>query len=157
MPYPGGFDLEGFQAKVQKRLELVQKSGGGIQNFYEPPHFGRSAKSTTERAGCSGLVGSLLVSFMESMSVTAARGLKAQREKLTVQAEAVAQQREVKLRICPALQGVGNDPCEVAKVITPILIPLISSGAIAMSLDSDLFAMLALVIVRMGTPNYCAG
>ena len=63
--------------------------------------------------------------------------------------------RDVRKYLCPALQTASNDAYDIAKIITPILIPFILAGTIAIPLQPLLFSHLALSIARMGIASLC--
>lgn len=63
--------------------------------------------------------------------------------------------REIRDHVCHALQTASDDAFEIAKIITPILIGLVTAGTISVALLPVLFASIALVIARMGIASLC--
>lgn len=63
--------------------------------------------------------------------------------------------KDIRKYLCPALQTASNDAYDIAKIITPILIPLILAGTIAIPLQPILFSHLAITIARMGIASLC--
>ncbi len=63
---------------------------------------------------------------------------------------------DVKAYLCPALKSGTNDVYDIAKTITPILVPMILAGTIAIPLNPVLFAASAVVIARMGVASFCS-
>lgn len=70
-------------------------------------------------------------------------------------AKRIVARQDIKKYLCPALQSVSNDVYEIAKAITPILVTLSFAGPIQVSLEPMLFAMIALIISRMGVAGLC--
>jgi hypothetical protein len=78
-----------------------------------------------------------------------------ERVKLEAVAKELVKRRDVMKYLCPALQSASNDVYDVAKITTPILIPLVLAGTIAIPLNPLLFALIALTISRMGIASLC--
>lgn len=150
------FDLESFQAKVLERLSILQRLESEVEPAYARIPYPEMSKVRAENPGCLAWIPASLLWFQATTGHSLARGLQKDREELAKRAEAVAEQRTVKLHLCPPLQGVGDDALQVAEVITPILASLIESKIVSMPLEANLFAMLSLVIARKGIANFCA-
>lgn len=78
-------------------------------------------------------------------------------EDVEEEAKGIIHRKSLRQYLCPALQSVSNDANEVAKVIVPVLIPLILAGTIVISLNPVLFGWLAIIIAKMGVSSFCAG
>jgi len=70
--------------------------------------------------------------------------------------EEIVRRPDVREVLCPTLKSGVDDAFEIAKVITPILVPLVLAGTIAIPLNPILFATIAIVIARMGVAGLCA-
>ncbi len=90
--------------------------------------------------------------------------LKAQREEMyqiqidiTAKDEAtkVIFKKDVRKYLCPILQSASKDANDIAKLITPILVPLILAGTLTIPLEPIIFAHLAMIIARMGVASMC--
>jgi hypothetical protein len=75
---------------------------------------------------------------------------------LEKEAKAITARKDIRQALCPALKSASNDAFEIAKITTPILVPLALVGTIAIPLNPLLFAIIALVIARMGIASLCA-
>ena len=65
--------------------------------------------------------------------------------------------QDFKLYLCPTLRATPDNPIEIARLITPILIKRIAAGAISIPLLPTLFAAIALAISQTGVANLCKG
>lgn len=74
-----------------------------------------------------------------------------------MQAEKLVSRKDIRQHLCPALQTVADDAFDIAKVVTPILVPMVLAGTISIPLNPLFFATIALVIARMGVASLCAG
>lgn len=153
------FDLDTFQQQVLSQVERLQKLEHEVEPFYQTvrQYYPDSKNDRVEGSGCLGFIPRGLIKFIEVMGSSTARSLRRHRIELTRRAKEIAEQKEVKSHLCPVLQGVESNPVAIAKTITPILVPLAGAKIIDLPLDSELFAMLALVITREGMANYCTG
>jgi hypothetical protein len=149
------FDLDSFQNNVLKWIKKIQDLGEIEQRYKDNPLRAKPL-NRSEYPGCLGFISFLSSKGLKGIASDSYQELKEHREQLTAEAEREIGQVEIRQRICPALQGSSNDPTEIAKAITPILAPLAQIKAISTPLSSELFAMIALVIARMGMTNYCA-
>jgi hypothetical protein len=96
--------------------------------------------------------------FVKSGSITPTKFayLWKQRQKISEQkARRLLAQKEVRARLCQALQTTANDSFEIAKIITPLLIELSKAGTISIPLIPVLFASVTLVIARMSIAGLC--
>lgn len=59
-------------------------------------------------------------------------------------------------RVCPALQSFSGDSHDIAKIIVPILIPLVLAGTLTIPLQPLIFSYIAILISRMGVASLCA-
>jgi hypothetical protein len=82
-------------------------------------------------------------------------GIFLKAEEARTEATKVIAKRGFRKYICPALQTVTNDAHDIAKIITPILIPLILAKTISIPLEPIIFAQVALIIARMGVASLC--
>lgn len=57
--------------------------------------------------------------------------------------------------LCPALKSMSSDAHDIAKIITPIIVPLVLAGALSIPLQPFVFAYLAIFISRMGIATLC--
>jgi hypothetical protein len=153
------FDLDAFQIQVLRQVERLQKLENEVEPFYQTvrQHYPDSKNDRVEGSGCLGLIPRGLIKFIEVMGLSTARSLRRHRLELTQRAKNIAEQKEVKLHLCPALRGVENSPVAIAKTMTPILVPLAGAKIICLPLEPELFAMLALVITRNEIADYCTG
>lgn len=156
MPEQEDFDLESFQAIVLERVASLQKLGGEVEPFYAGFPYPETSKVKAENPGCLGWIPVGLLMFQAAVSRRTAGGLKKSREELARRAEELAGQREVKLRLCPALKNVEDDPFQIARAITPVLVSLSRTKLIAIDLDANLFATLAIMVASTGIANFCA-
>ena len=153
------FDLDAFQTQVLMQVERLQKLENEVEPFYQTvrQHYPDLKNDRVEGSGRLGLIPRGLIKFIEVMGLSTARSLVRHRISLTRRAEEIAGQKKVRLNLCPALRGVEDSPVAIAKTITPILVPLAEAKIIRLPLESELFAMLALVITRDGVADYCTG
>jgi hypothetical protein len=70
-------------------------------------------------------------------------------------AKEIVARTDIKQLICPALQSGAYDAVEMTKKIGPILIGASLAGTIAIPLNPMIFAMISLIIVRMGIEGFC--
>jgi hypothetical protein len=80
---------------------------------------------------------------------------KARRISTKKEAEQLLAQKDIRRYLCPALQKISGDAYEIAKTIIPILIPLVITKTISIPIDTLLFAMIAILISRMGVAALC--
>lgn len=62
----------------------------------------------------------------------------------------------VRTRLCAVLKTISDDAHDVAKVITPIIVPLVLTGVIKVPLEPFVFSHLAVLIARMGIAAICS-
>lgn len=148
------FNLDSFQSNVLKWIKKIEDLGEIEQRYKDNPIRAKPL-NRSEYPGCLGLLSFLSSKGLKGIASDSYQELKEHREQLTAEAEREIGQREIRERICPALRGSSNEPTEIAKAITPILAPLAQSKAISVPLNSELFAMIALVIAKKGITNYC--
>ncbi|HEY0319588.1 MAG TPA: hypothetical protein VGC66_01325 [Pyrinomonadaceae bacterium] len=148
------FDLDSFQNNVLKWIKKIQDLGEIEQRYKDNPLRAKPL-SRSEYPGCLGLISFLSSKGLKGIASDSYQELKEHREQLTAEAEREIGQAEMRRRICPALQGSSNESTEIAKAITPILVPLAQTKAISTRLSSEHFAMIALVIAKRGITNYC--
>jgi len=80
-----------------------------------------------------------------------------QRQKISEQkARQLLEQKDIRTRLCQALQAVPNDSFEIAKVITPLLIEFSKAGTISIPIIPVQFASITLAIARIGVAGLCA-
>ena len=80
-----------------------------------------------------------------------------QRQKISEQkTRQLLTQKEIRTRLCQALQTTSNDSFEIARIITPLLIELAAAGTISIPIIPVQFASITLVIARMGATELCA-
>ncbi|HEX8140060.1 MAG TPA: hypothetical protein VF544_21035 [Pyrinomonadaceae bacterium] len=156
MPEQEDFDLESFQAIVLERVASLQKLGDEVEPFYARFPYPDTKKLKAENPGCLGWIPVGLLMFQAGVSRRTARGLKKSREELTRRAEELTRQREVKLRLCSALKNLEDDPFEIARATTPVLVTLSRTKLVSLDLDANLFATLAIMIASTGIANFCA-
>ena len=72
-------------------------------------------------------------------------------------AEAMLKNPTIREILCPALHSGLKDTYDIAKRVTPILIPFALAGTIAIPLNPVLFAVISIVIARMGAASLCRG
>src|SRR5262249_49405241 len=77
-------------------------------------------------------------------------------EELRTKAKVATRQEGIKQYICPFLQNVENEPYEIARVMVSKLLPPVLAKSIVLSLEPDLFAMMAIIIAQNGVESYCA-
>lgn len=70
-------------------------------------------------------------------------------------AQEIVARTDIKQLICPALQSGAYDAVELTKKIGPILIGASLAGTIAIPLNPMIFAIISLIIVRMGIEGFC--
>jgi len=58
-------------------------------------------------------------------------------------------------RVCAALERASDDMFEISKIITPLLIGLVSAGTLQMNLTPLWVAALSFAISRMGVASLC--
>ncbi|MEK6751777.1 MAG: hypothetical protein AABZ00_05875 [Chloroflexota bacterium] len=101
-----------------------------------------------------GVANEQLKKNLEMLELAYIEKLKRDEEARTLATKIIIK-RDVRKYLCPALQTASNDAYDIAKIITPILIPLILAGTIAIPLQPLLFSHLALSIARMGIASLC--
>ena len=74
---------------------------------------------------------------------------------LEIYAIEVVARKDIRAYICPPLQSLSNDAYDIAKVITPILIPLVLAGTLAIPLQPLIFSHISLILARMGVAALC--
>lgn len=72
-------------------------------------------------------------------------------------AKTVINWKEIRLSICPSIQGFSNDVFEVANTAISILAPLSIAGSLAISLQPMLWGWIILIISRVGLRQFCRG
>lgn len=72
------------------------------------------------------------------------------------QATELVANKNFRYYLCSGLKTASNDSFEIAKIITPILIGLVTAGTITIPLTPILFASIALVITRASISSICA-
>jgi len=70
-------------------------------------------------------------------------------------AKAVIKRETLRKHICAALEKASDDIFEIAKIITPLLIGLVSSGIVQMNLTPLLVAAIAFAVSRIGVASLC--
>ncbi len=70
-------------------------------------------------------------------------------------AEEIAEKKDIREIICSCLKEGANDSYEIAKLITPILLPLIIAETIVMPASILIFAWLAILISKSGVAGFC--
>lgn len=152
-----GDDLAAFQAKVLREIERLQKLSEAGERFYKEPPFPKSNDSERAAAGYLQWAAlSLLKKFMRYLSAKTYEDLKAKRETLIAQAEALSARPEIKQSLCPKFIGVKNDPFEIARITTPLLAELAADDAASMNLKVSVFAIFAIIIAGKGVDKYCS-
>lgn len=63
--------------------------------------------------------------------------------------------RILRERLCPLLRTISGDAFEIAKVSTPVLIGLATTGAVNLPLSPLVFAAVCLFLARGGTSVLC--
>jgi hypothetical protein len=74
---------------------------------------------------------------------------------LDTSAAEIVSRKDMRQHLCPALQSVSNDAFDIAKVSTPVLASLSLAGVLTIPLNPVLFAVIALLIARMGIASFC--
>jgi hypothetical protein len=128
MTQPTDFDLNAFQAAVEQELERLQRRAGSEARSAELPWQVVMGDDPQGR----------------ELAATAQ------------QAEELVKRKDIRARLCPALTTASDDAFEIAKIITPILVPLGLAGTIALPLTPLFIAAGALVIARIGISALCA-
>jgi hypothetical protein len=150
-------DFQTFETKVLwwlVRLERLRQS----EFAYQKDHTYDTYKDRFRGLGClATLVVKPFMRLQQELSSSNYQKLKRAREGLTRRAQQLLSQTEVRSPICTSLGGVKDDPTEIARTITRVLVSQSRSGAILIPLDADLFAMCALVIAGVGITKFCAG
>jgi hypothetical protein len=62
----------------------------------------------------------------------------------------------IRRRICAALKSVSQDAHEIAKVLTPVFVPLILTRTIPIPLEPLIISHIAVIVSRMGIAALCA-
>ena len=74
----------------------------------------------------------------------------------TLEANRIVGHKNIRVMLCPALKSISSDAIEIAKAITPILAGASLARTIVIPLDPFLFAVMALIIARMGIASFCS-
>ncbi len=156
MPDSSGFDVASFQAEVLVRIVRLQKLATEGERFYRNPPFRKTVKDARAHSGCAVLISKVFITILEAASGLTYLALKRERTNLTRKAQAVVERSEVRISLCPALQGVSDDPAAISRAVTPVLVNMALGGRITLPLSADIFAMIALIIARSGVTSYCA-
>jgi 7-cyano-7-deazaguanine synthase in queuosine biosynthesis len=130
-----GFDLEPFQVEVLGALEYLKYLDWEEEEEEEWEEEEEEEEEKEERR----------------------RKREEEEVEAAVQAEKLVSQKDIGQYLCPALQTVADDAFDIAKVVTPILVPMVLAGTISIPLNPLFFATIALVIARMGVASLCAG
>jgi hypothetical protein len=72
------------------------------------------------------------------------------------EAKAIVARKDVRAYLCPVLRSATRDVYDVVKMTTPILLPLAIAGTLPIPLNPLLFALVAVLIGRMGVEGFCA-
>lgn len=62
---------------------------------------------------------------------------------------------ELKSRLCSLIKPISGEVCDIAKAITAAIIPLQMAGQLNIRLEPVFFAMIAVVLTKIGIENYC--
>ena len=71
-------------------------------------------------------------------------------------AEKLLKRKTLQRIVCPVLSNESEDALEIAEIITPPLVEAVLSGKLAMPLEPELFADMAMVLSRDGGGAPCA-
>lgn len=94
----------------------------------------------------------LSLSSLETLEKDAARC----RDQIYIKnAEIAVKQEMFRKRVCAALERASDDMFEISKIITPLLIGLVSAGTLQMNLTPLWVAALSFAISRMGVASLC--
>lgn len=156
MPVSADFDFQAFQSKVLWSVERQQKLKES-ELFYRKDATYDTYKDSFQRLGCiATFVVKPFLALQQYLSSSNYRKLKLDRERLTRNAQKLLSRVEVRSPICTSLEGISNDPLEIARAITSVLVPLARSRALLIPLEANLFAACALIIAEVGTTEFCA-
>jgi hypothetical protein len=157
MPVSADFDVQAFQSKVLWWIERHRKLRES-ELFYRRDVTYDTYKNSFERLGClATLVVKPVLALQQYLSSYNYQKLKRDRESLARRAQQLLSQAEVKSTICPSLEGVRDDPREIAETIIRVLVSEARADGISAPLEADLFAMCALMIARLGATKFCVG
>lgn len=148
-------DLDSFKSEVLGEVERLKN----LASFESHVEWARNKRASLKREGFWWVVWYVMFFISEKLQARLARNLRRDRriDSYTEQAKELLDQPSVKQSLCSALQGTYNNAAEIAKVITPILVSMVTARAISTSLDPLLFAVSAQVIAQLGISEFCAG
>ncbi len=123
---------EALYQSIQRQLQLIQKR---IEEEMGEAYYGLSSS-----------FGAIEKSIQR----------KKEQEEQRVLATKILITEKILTRICPALQSISNASHDIAKIIVPILIPLVLAGTLTIPLQPLIFSYIAILISRMGVASLCA-
>jgi hypothetical protein len=147
------FDPEFFQAEILTKVDLLQERYSYEDKFIDL--YDSGDKISTKGRPLSWWLPFGLHRVAQKLNQKVLRDLA--QDPKRANAQQLIAQDDIKRRLCPALHSAGSNASEIAKIITPILAPLILDGTLAIPLDPLLFAMGSLEISRIGIASYCQG
>jgi hypothetical protein len=172
------FDLQAFQEEVNRELRKLHAQPAReeevllrrLVSLWDPSNRKPNSPISQEKQNNDQLLMNLLGIEPDKQAILPSKPLSSLAHRFVKQSAAPsyeetmpAQQadqllarKDIRAVLCPALQSVGNDSYEIAKIITPILCGVAIAGTITIPLVPILFASAALLISRMGIAGLCA-
>ena len=147
------FDPESFQAEILTKVELLEERYSYEDKFTDLYESGDEI--STKGRPLSWWLPFGLYKVSKKITQKVLRDLAQDPKRVTAQ-QLIARD-DIRRRLCPALHNADSNAPGIAKIITPILAPLVLDGTLAIPLDPLLFAMGSLEISRIGIENYCRG
>lgn len=147
------FDPESFQAEVLTKIALLQEIYPYEDKFSDLYDSGDKISTKGRPLGWWLPFG--LHNVAKKINKKVMREIT--QDPKRANAQQLIARDDVRRRLCPALHSAGSNAPEIAKIITPILAPLILDGTLSIPLDPLLFAMGSLEISKIGIENYCQG
>ena len=71
------------------------------------------------------------------------------------EARSILNSQVVKQALCPYLQPISGEVSDIAKAVTAAMIPLQVAGQLNIRLEPLLFAMVAVILTKIGIAKYC--
>jgi hypothetical protein len=160
MQDPKSFDIESFQTEVQKRVAILQhpplitRQGSmsnedleALRRILRLYLDDEQADMELERFKASGQLSPSVLKMITSKMDEISQADDTARE--------VVERGGFRQYICAALRSVSDDAFEIAKVITPVLVPLALTGTIPIPPDPMIVAAIAVAVARVGTSTFC--
>lgn len=138
-----------LRQETNQMLFSIQRLKGDLQNLINLDSKNTRVAQLEKMIADSGSLNVDNLSFLEREIV------RCRDEFYITNAEITIKRKNIKKHLCAALEKASSDMYETAKIITPLLIGLVSSGVLQMNLTPLWIAAIAFAISRMGVASLC--